>query len=115
MKDIKKRRYISTVTSTPVHPDYISGLVQADGSFYISLKKTVSSRKIIPYAIFTLTQDLDSIGVLQLIQRKFACGHIYKNINKHSAELVVSTISELQSVIIPHNLSFTWGETKCLY
>lgn len=48
-----------------------------------------------------------------MIQRKFACGHIYKNINKHSAEIVVYTISELESVKIPHNLSFTWGETKC--
>lgn len=90
MKDIRKRGYISTVTSSPVNPDYISGLVQADGSFHISLKKTVSSRKIIPYAIFTLTQDLDSIGVLQLIQSKFVCGNIYKNINKHDEARISS-------------------------
>ena len=50
----------------------------------------------------SLTQDLDSIIVLNKIQEYLKCGYITRNHKTHSAELVISSLSDLKNIIIPH-------------
>jgi len=61
-----------------INPNYISGLVQSDGSFF------------------------DSISVLEKIRIYFNCGYISTNKKNNSAEFVVSSIKDLKYLIIPH-------------
>lgn len=86
-----------------IDPNYISGLSHSDGSFFVSIAKNSKSKfglRVRPK--FCITQDLDSISVLESIKNYFNCGHIYINKNTYSAEYVVSSIPDLQNVIIPH-------------
>lgn len=91
------------MTKFVLKPEYISGLTQADGSFFISV--SVSSKhknglRIRPK--LTITQDLGSVHVLEAIKEYFNCGQIYVSSSKHSAEYVVDSIKDLTTIIIPH-------------
>lgn len=97
----------STVTPKgglgPINPNYISGFIQSDGSFFVSIAKNQKSKfglRVRPK--LSLTQDLDSIIVLNKIQEYFKCGYITINHKTHSAELVISSLSDLKNIIIPH-------------
>jgi len=47
------------------NPNYISGLVQADGSFFVTISKNPKSKYGLRIrATFTITQNLDSIPVV---------------------------------------------------
>ena len=65
-------------------PDFVTGLIDGDGSFFISFKVTPRSgdyrlgrvnKKIIPS--FTVIQDTSSKEVLKELQIFFNCGNIY--------------------------------------
>jgi hypothetical protein len=89
------------------HPNYISGLVQADGSFFVTISKNPKSRYGLRIrATFTITQNLDSIGILQQVQSYFKCGNVFINEKRGSAEFVVNSIPDLQRWIIPHFISY---------
>lgn len=86
---------------------YISGLTQADGSFFCSLK--ISPRSLFGIQFlpkFTITADLDSKYVLESIQSYLNCGSITVNNKNHTAEFEVVRIGELQQVIIPHFINY---------
>lgn len=104
MKEIKMKEFIALRENNNknyIHPWYISGLTQSDGSFFsvisISKSKNISIRPK-----FTITTDLDSIYTLSLIQMYFGCGSITVNLKNHSAELVVSKREDIKNKIIPH-------------
>ena len=85
----------------------ISGLTQADGSFFVSIEVGIKYRnglRIRPK--FTITQDLGSVEVLEAIKNYFDCGKVYTNPKKHSAEFVVESIKDLKTTIIPHFLEY---------
>lgn len=84
-------------------PDYISGLTQADGSFFCSIKiapKHLFGIQFQPK--FTITADFDSKFILESIQSYFNCGNITINTKKHTAEFGVVRLTELYNIIIPH-------------
>jgi len=83
------------ISNSFIHPQYISGLAQADSTFYVSLKKNPGLNKISTVLTFSITLDLDSIDTLYKIKNYFNCGKIYINKNKNAGEFVVSTIFEL--------------------
>lgn len=59
----------STVTNGLINPNYISGFIQSDGSFFVSIAKNQKYKfglRVRPK--LSLTQDLDSIIVLNKIQ-----------------------------------------------
>lgn len=89
-------------STNKLSPWYISGLVQADGSFCTLLKKNPGPHKLVAVPAFTITLDLDSVNTLYALQNYFNCGRVFINEKRYSGEFVVSTVSELQSVIIPH-------------
>lgn len=84
-------------------PGYISGLTQSDGSFFCTI--SLSSKHLFGLQFrpkFSITADLDSKHVLDSIQSYFGCGIVSINESKHTAEFVVSSIKDLQNIIIPH-------------
>jgi len=98
-----KNRFYSTISTLLIDPNYISGLTQSDGSFFVVISKNSKAKlglRVRP--TFTITQDLDSISVLEEVQKYFNCGKIYINQKTYSAEYVVNSLTDLQNIIIPH-------------
>jgi len=84
-------------------PGYISGLTQADGSFFCSINLSSKHRFGLQFRPkYTITADLDSKYVLDSIQSYFNCGKIIINNKNHTAEFVVEKLEELKLIIIPH-------------
>jgi hypothetical protein len=84
-------------------PGYISGLTQADGSFFCSLILSKKHRYGIQFRPkFTITADLESKYVVNNIQSFFNCGKITVNNKNYTAEFEVVKLEELQKIIIPH-------------
>lgn len=93
----------SKIIQFKLSPDYISGLTQADGSFFCSLKiapKHLFGIQFQPK--FTITADLDSKFILESIHSYFNCGKITINTKKHTAEFEVVRLVELYNIIMPH-------------
>lgn len=89
--------------SPNIDPNYISGLAQADGSFFCTISKNVGSKfgiRLRP--TFSITLDLSSISVLVSIKDYFKCGYITINENTNSAEFTVKSMTDLLDIIIPH-------------
>lgn len=94
---------VTNLTNSSIDPNYISGLTQSDGSFFVTIAKNSKSKfglRIRP--TFSITQDLDSLLVLEKIKNYFNCGYITINQKTYSAEFVVKSIPDLQNFIIPH-------------
>jgi LAGLIDADG endonuclease len=98
---LQKQR--SKIIQFKLSPDYISGLTQADGSFFCSIKiapKHLFGIQFQPK--FTITADFDSKFILESIHSYFNCGKITINTKKHTAEFEVVRLVELYNIIIPH-------------
>lgn len=90
-----------------ITPNYITGLAQTDGSFCCSLKKSKSDRFGIQFVPeFNICSEISSKHVLDEIQLFFGCGRVTINIKNNSASFVVTKISDLYNIIIPHFLNY---------
>ena len=87
-----------------MNPYYISGLVQADGSFFVAHEKRASSKFGLRFRPkFSLTLHLNSIQALHGVKKYFHnVGKIYLNQKKQAAEFVISSPDEILAEIIPH-------------
>lgn len=96
-----------------LNPNYISGLSQSDGSFFVVFSKEKKYKhgiRVRPK--FVITQDLDSKLVLEKVQNYFGCGQIVINNKKHAVEYVVDSLTDLNNIIIPHFNSYPVFEGK---
>lgn len=97
-----------------MNPNYITGLVQADGSFFIAHEKRISSKfglRLRPK--FSLTLHLNSIQTLNQVQQYFHnSGKIYLHEKKQAAELVISSSDQLLNHVIPHFLKYPLYSNK---
>jgi len=90
-----------------MNPGYITGLAQTDGSFFCTLSLSLKHLFGIQFRPkFSITCDLNSLHVLEEVRTYFNCGTITINVKNHSAEYVVSRISDLVTIIIPHFLNY---------
>lgn len=86
-------------------PGYISGLTQTDGSpqVFCSILLSPKHRFGIQFRPkYTITADLFSKYVLDSIQAYFNCGIVTVNNKKHTAELLLNKLEDLNNIIIPH-------------
>lgn len=97
----------NTIQRTPevgLYPNYISGLIHADGSFFISVSRNAKSKfgvRFVPK--FSLTLHSSSIDTLKKVRAYFGgSGYIAVNKTKDSGELVISTLTNLETFVIPH-------------
>lgn len=96
-----------------LNSNYISGLSQSDGSFFVVFSKESRYKhgiRIRPK--FVITQDLDSKVLLEEVQKFFGCGKIVIYNNKHAVEFVVDSLTDLNNIIIPHFKNFPVFEGK---
>lgn len=88
-----------------INPWYISGLVQADGSFFCVLSKKANALYGLQFRPkFVITIDLDSVSVLINIKNYFKCGTILTN--RNVAEFIVDNKKDIKNIIIPHFLQY---------
>jgi LAGLIDADG endonuclease len=93
---------------TGLHPNYISGLTQSDGSFScgISIVELKKGKNLRFRPKFDLCLDKDSKNVLESIQEYFGCGQISSVKKDGSVSFVVSNLKDLKNVIIPHFINY---------
>ena len=92
-------------------PNFVSGLIQADGvstrSFFIAFEK-IKQSKLGLNAPSQKSLYLSSKSALEAVQAFFkGIGKIDDNAKKHSAELVIDSLYQLRHLIIPHFYQFT--------
>lgn len=86
-----------------MNPFYISGFVEADGCFYVSIFKNSSSKyglSVLP--VFYITQDKKSAHVLNRIKNYFGCGDIYYTEKDKCVTYRIRGVQACLDVVIPH-------------
>jgi hypothetical protein len=95
--------------NTPVSPNrnnlasYISGYVDGEGSFCVSICKNSKYRlgwEVRPS--FSVSQNKNRSQVLKIINEHFDCGSIRQNISDATLKYEVRSIKDLITKIIPH-------------
>lgn len=93
-----KNLILNTITdiSTPVSANFISGIIDGDGSFYISFQKDGQIK-----TGFNITSDLDSKPLLENIQTQLKnIGSIHKG-TKNELVYTVTGLNQINDVLIP--------------
>jgi len=90
-----------------IDPYYISGLTQADGSFFCSIEKInkknhPNSKGLTFTPIFDITLDLDSKSTLDRIQSYFECGKVITKLSDNTVRYRIINRKDLVNIIIPH-------------
>lgn len=100
-------RYISTlvpkdIITGKIEPNYISGLVQADGSFFCGTSVNKTGDGIVFHPKFEIAMDTSSAYVLKAIKEQLhGVGDVEPRKSEHCSHYVVSKQSEINDVIIP--------------
>lgn len=93
-----------------IEPNYISGLTQADGSFFCTTakrEKADGSLYLVFRPTFEITLDYDSKSTLEEIQKYFNCGMIVKpSGGRFVSAFKVSNLEDIKAIIIPHFLKY---------
>ena len=105
------------IKSNLLHPQYIVGFVDGEGSFHIAIYKDKNMKtgiKIIPE--FHVSQRISSKKVLDELQKYFQCGYVKANHakNHHDATYVyvVRNRDDLLNIIIPFFEKYSFKTEK---
>uniref|UniRef100_UPI0022FD461E hypothetical protein n=1 Tax=Drechslerella dactyloides TaxID=74499 RepID=UPI0022FD461E len=94
-----------------LNPDYVSGFVDAEGSFSILIYKRASSWCISP--VFRIHLHIKDIALLYKIQQFFDnIGNI--NVSNNSVSFNVTNIKDIKNVIIPHFIKYPLLSNKLI-
>lgn len=90
------------VKSCTLHPWFITGFVDGEGSFIIRVKKNKKYRVgFVVEAYFSITLHEKDISILQDIQRYLGVGSIRKD-QKNTVKYRVESIKDIANVIVPY-------------
>lgn len=89
-----------------ISPEFISGLTDGDGSFFVSFKN--NKRITVNY---TIIQDSDSKSVLTEVKDYFNCGEVY-DLKSRAARFQVENLTDLTNIIIPHFMKYPLKTNK---
>ena len=80
--------------------NWVAGFTQSDGSFVVSFdKQSGNGLPIRPRPIFNLTQSITELKMFEALHSFLGIGRLQKN--KNNITLVVTSIEEIVSVLIP--------------
>jgi hypothetical protein len=86
-----------------INPNWISGFVQADGSFHVDISKNKSYKfgiRITPK--FIISQHSKEDELMKYIKCYFGVGRVYKSLKRNEVQFVVNSFPQLEKVIINH-------------
>ena len=86
-----------------IHPDYITGYVDGEGSFLVSFSprdKLTSGLDVRPS--FSVSQRKDRCEVLSLMKSYFGCGSIRFNRYDQTNRFETRSLTHINRVVIPH-------------
>lgn len=82
--------------TTPIYDEFISGIIDGDGSFYISFQQNGEIK-----TGFNITNDLDSKDLLEGIQKQLQnIGSIHKG-TKNELVYTVTGLNQINNILIP--------------
>ena len=100
---INKRFYTTDVKDSTLPPNWVTGFVDAEGSFSLKISKSSSTRSgynIVPE--FKIELHLREILLLRKIHTFFGIGIIYEFEDRNKAYYSVQSARDLTNIIIPH-------------
>ena len=86
-----------------IHPDYITGYVDGEGSFLISFSPRNKIRlglEVRPS--FSVSQRMDRSEVLSIMKSYFGCGSIRFSKSDQTRKYEVRSLRNLNELVIPH-------------
>ena len=99
---------------TDIHPDFVTGLFEAEGSFSITKKMDNKSKHGISLGLrFKLTMLENESSLLEAIKLFFKCGNMFKG-KDGSLSYIVKDIDSINNKIIPHFNNYPLRGTKYL-
>lgn len=96
-----------------LHPDWVTGIIDSEGNFSITVQKTDTSLKI--SLLFKVTQKEHSMGILLDLKNYFGCGNFH--IDNKTANAYKFSITKLEDIlikVIPHLDIYTLITSKNL-
>lgn len=78
-----------------LHPDWVTGIIDSEGNFSITVQKTNNNTKI--SLLFKVTQKEHSMGILLDLQNYFGCGNIH--IDNKTANAYKFSITKLEDIL----------------
>jgi hypothetical protein len=97
---------LSNINESSISPEFISGLTDGDGSFFVSFRK---NRRIT--VNYTIIQDSDSKSVLTEVKDYFNCGKVY-DLKSRAARFQVENLTDITNIIIPHFMEYSLKTNK---
>lgn len=97
------------------NPHWLSGFITAEGSFFISLY--VNEKIKAGYAvslIFSLSQHIKDIELLERLVKYLGCGIIRKAKNRETAEWIITKSDDINLNLIPFLTKYTLSGVKLL-
>ncbi len=99
----KKRNYAKGDSSIALHPWYVTGFTDGEGSFGI---RSIKTNTLLGYKFgleYKVTQKADSAGVLYDLQQYFNCGSVViDNRTDNTLKFHVMSVEDITSKILPH-------------
>ena len=93
-----------------LHPDWVTGFTDGEGSFIIAILPSTSNKKKVSLR-FSLTQKSHSVGILYDLQKFFDCGIVIKS-SKDCMRFVVQKKEDILNKIIPHFCNYPLKTSK---
>lgn len=97
---------ISNIIESSISPEFISGLTDGVGSFFVSFRK--NKRITVNY---TIIQDSNSKSVLTEVKDYFNCGKVY-DLKSRAARFQVENLADITNIIIPHFMKYPLKTNK---
>jgi hypothetical protein len=97
-----------------LNPDFITGLVESEGSFSITKHKDNRAKYAITIGLrFKITMLSNETDLLKMVKSFFNCGSIYYN-KDGSVDFLVRDIKSLSDIVVPHFIKYPLRGTKYL-
>lgn len=98
-----------------LNPDWLSGFITAEGSFFISLY--LNEKRKAGYAIslvFSLSQHIKDIELLKRLAKYLECGRISEAKDRASVEWIITRSDDINLKLIPFLTKYTLSGVKQL-
>jgi hypothetical protein len=113
--NMKKNEYNDNYFNLILNPHFVTGLIEAEGSFSILKHKDKRAKYHINISLsFRITMLSNEILLLNMINNFFGCGYLSIENKRGAVTFAVQDIFSIKNKIIPHFLKYPLRGTKYL-